>query len=80
MRGAGVGDWPEEALLRALVRLRRAMVLMTEELIAGLDELDGDPDIERQGDDEPSLGRTETGHLGGRAWCIDGEKDDTEAA
>lgn len=63
-----------EPPIAALRRLRREAAAEIERLIALLDVLDADPDLEEPGDAEPSLGWTFTGYLGGDS---DGE-DQTE--
>lgn len=58
-----------ETPLAALRRLRREAAAEIERLIALLDALDADPDLEEPGELEPSLGWTFTGYLGGDSDC-----------
>lgn len=44
----------------ARARLHRRLSLLIDRLIVMLDDLDGDPDLEPDGSDEPSLGFSET--------------------
>lgn len=45
-----------------------------DHLVAALDEIDGDPDIEDGGDAEPSLGAPE-GHVSQVVWLRGGDRD-----
>ena len=79
---------------RALSRLRRKMEKSVEHILAVLDELAGDPDLEDGGDDEdgqdgePDLGWTATTRQQGQNWqggghlanfCHDNELDTADA-
>lgn len=66
------------ALDRAsLTALRRALSARIDADLALLDAIDGDPDFEATGDDEPSL--CGIGHLDARGWVPSGGGDDREA-
>ncbi|MGX9979611.1 hypothetical protein [Methylobacterium fujisawaense] len=45
-----------------------------DHLVAALDEMDGDPDLEDSGDAEPSLGAPE-GHASQVVWLRGGDRD-----
>lgn len=45
-----------------------------DHLVAALDEIDGDPDLEEGGDAEPSLGAPE-GHASQIVWLRGGDRD-----
>ncbi|MHC2108352.1 hypothetical protein [Methylobacterium sp. CM6246] len=49
-----------------------------DHLVAALDEVDGDPDLEDGGDAEPSLGAPE-GHASQIVWLWGGDRDLEEA-
>lgn len=57
--------------------MREAVTTVIEELIDLLDQIEGDPDLEAE-EDEPSLATAEDGNTAARAWCIDGELDESE--
>jgi hypothetical protein len=65
-----------ETPIAALRRLRREAAAEVERLIALLDALEGDPDLEEPGDLEPSLGWTATGYLGGDSDREDPSEDE----
>jgi len=67
-----------ESPIAALRRLRREAAAEIERLIALLDVLDADPDLEEPGDAEPSLGWTSTGYLGGDSDCEDQDEEDED--
>lgn len=63
-------------------RLRQRLSGLIDRLICALDDLDGDPDLEDGGDDEPSLSAAvPVAHWGGSqdGW-IQGVEDDREDA
>ena len=67
-----------ETPIAALRRLRQEAAAEIERLIALLDALDADPDLEEPGDLEPSLGWTFTGYLGGDSDCEDQDDEDED--
>lgn len=46
-----------------------------DHLVAALDEIDGDPDLEDGGDAEPSLGAPENHHGAQVVWLRGGDRD-----
>ncbi|AIQ91159.1 hypothetical protein [Methylobacterium oryzae] len=46
-----------------------------DHLVAALDEIDGDPDLEDGGDAEPSLGAPENHHCSQVVWLRGGDRD-----
>lgn len=67
-----------EPPIAALRRLRREAAVEIERLIALLDVLDADSDLEEPGELEPSLGWTSTGYLGGDSDCEDQREEDED--
>ncbi len=61
-----------EQYARDMLQLRREAAAEINRLINFLDDLGGDPDLEPNGDNEPSLGWTTRGNVGG---CDDLELD-----
>ncbi|KQS65964.1 hypothetical protein ASG32_30860 [Methylobacterium sp. Leaf361] len=61
----------------ARTRIEGALALAldaVDHLVAALDEIDGDPDLEEGGDAEPSLGAPE-GHSSQVVWLRGGDRD-----
>lgn len=54
-------------------RLRERLTALIDRLVTALDDLDGDPDLEDQGDDEDSLGSREPGIWIGTAYHVLGQ-------
>ena len=75
--GRGTRHHEEELLDDPIRRLKRAAATVIEGLIDLLDQIEGDPDLEAE-EEEPSLATAEDGNTASRAWCIDGEVDDSE--
>lgn len=64
---------------RARIEGALALALdVVDHLVAALDIMDGDTDLEDEGDDEPSLGAPE-GHASQVVWLRGGERDLEEA-
>lgn len=63
-------------------RLRRRLILLIDRLITALDEIDGDPDLEEGGDDEPTLSAAipQTTWEGSQDAWVQGPDDDREEA
>ncbi len=74
-RGAGLGSQPVDPAVRAQVeRAAQAAIDTADRLIAILDRWDGDPDLEPDVDDEPSLGAPECD--GSQViWCRGSDRD-----
>lgn len=76
----GFPEYGADGIVRVSMRPfdRRAIGVAIERLIAMLDAMDGDPDLEDGRDDEPSLGWTEA--WGGRGYvaCRDDDGADRE--
>lgn len=65
---------PETTMFLAITPvMRRRLVSTVENLIALLDDIDGDENLEEEGDDEPTLGWT-----GNASWGQRGGDDDRE--
>lgn len=63
-------------------RLRRRLTLLIDRLITALDEIDGDPDLEEGGDDEPTLSAAipQTTWEGSQDAWVQGSDDEREEA
>ena len=62
------------AVREQLERALEASLDLSDHLIAALDEMDGDPDLEPSGDDEPSLGAPEE-HGNNVTWLRGSTRD-----
>lgn len=61
-------------------RLRRRLTALIDRLITMLDDMDGEPDLEDGGDDEPSLAAPDHGSSGSQVRWSAGTDDDREGA
>ena len=77
LSGRGTRHREEELLDAPIRRLKRAAATVIEGLIDLLDQMEGDPDLEAE-EDEPSLATAEDGNTASRAWCVDGEVEESE--
>ncbi len=77
LSGRGTRHREEELLDDPIRRLKRAAATVIEGLIDLLDQMEGDPDLEAE-EDEPSLATAEDGNTASRAWCVDGEVEESE--